>query len=83
MAGEEVAESPSDEDLAGALAQVEHLQKAVTSGRRIGMAMGILMERHGLSEEEAFDRLRTVSQHRNEKLRDVAERLLRTGELNA
>jgi AmiR/NasT family two-component response regulator len=34
--------------------------------------MGILMERHRMSEDEAFDVLRRISQHHNIKLRDVA-----------
>ncbi|NEK96377.1 ANTAR domain-containing protein [Modestobacter muralis] len=44
------------------------------------MAMGILMERHRITEEQAFDRLRVLSQRRNVKLRDVAERVIYTGD---
>jgi transcriptional regulator with GAF, ATPase, and Fis domain len=38
----------------------------------VGEAMGILMERHRLSEEEAFGVMRRISQNHNIKLRDVA-----------
>jgi AmiR/NasT family two-component response regulator len=38
------------------------------------------MERHRITEEEAFDRLRTASQRMNRKLRDLAEELARTGD---
>jgi AmiR/NasT family two-component response regulator len=41
----------------------------------IGEAMGILMERHKLSEADAFNVLRRISQHHNIKLRDVAQRV--------
>ncbi|MCZ2830332.1 ANTAR domain-containing protein [Modestobacter sp. VKM Ac-2986] len=44
------------------------------------MAMGILMERYGLTAEQAFDGLRDLSQRRNVKLREVAEQLVFTGE---
>jgi AmiR/NasT family two-component response regulator len=37
--------------------------------------MGILMERHRLSEDDAFNVLRRISQHHNIKLRDVAQRV--------
>lgn len=68
-------------DLASATAHAEHLQQAVVSNRRIGMAMGILMERHRLTEEQAFDQLRDLSQRRNVKLRDLAERIIYTGDV--
>jgi AmiR/NasT family two-component response regulator len=67
-------------DLAAATAHAEDLQRALVSNRRIGMAMGILMERHRVTEEQAFDQLRDLSQRRNIKLRDVAEQLIYTGD---
>ncbi|MDQ3660439.1 MAG: ANTAR domain-containing protein [Actinomycetota bacterium] len=41
----------------------------------IGKAMGVIIEREGVNETEAFEMLKTMSQHRNVKLRDVAARL--------
>lgn len=38
------------------------------------------MERERISAEQAFDILRRASQHLNLKLRDVAQRLIDTGE---
>ncbi|MEU7524156.1 ATP-binding protein [Saccharothrix sp. NPDC042600] len=58
----------------------DQLRTAVASHRLVGQAVGILMERHGLTASTAFDRLRTASQHRNVKLRDVAEHVVHTGE---
>jgi AmiR/NasT family two-component response regulator len=81
-----VAEDPGDEladalgQLAAATSHVGHLEQALVSSRRIGMAMGILMERHRITEERAFDRLRELSQRRNMKLRELAEQVIYTGE---
>ena len=66
-------------DLAAATAHAEELQRALLSSRPIGMAMGILMERHRLTVEQAFDCLRDLSQRRNVKVRDLAEQLIYTG----
>ncbi|GAB2871260.1 GAF and ANTAR domain-containing protein [Streptomyces deserti] len=52
---------------------VDQLEHALETRHAIGEAMGILRERHGLSEDAAFDVLRRISQHHNVKLRDVAQ----------
>ena len=54
----------------------EQLNEALQSRDIIGQAKGILMEREGIDDEEAFDMLRAISQNANVKLRDVAERLV-------
>ena len=69
-------------DLAIARAKVANLEIALVSGRRIGMALGILMARHSLSEQEALARLRTASQTRHVKVRDLAEHVIFTGTLD-
>ncbi|MEO6884895.1 MAG: ATP-binding protein, partial [Jatrophihabitantaceae bacterium] len=56
-----------------------NLQAALASNRQIGIAMGVLMMQGKLTEEQAFDRLREVSQHENRKLRDVADEIVLTG----
>ncbi len=66
-------------DLAAAELRADNLEAALLSSRRIGMAMGILMERHRLTAEQAFDCLRDLSQRRNVKVRDLAEQLIYTG----
>ena len=60
--------------------QISHLEAAIASRTIIGQAEGILMERHRLSPEQAFQRLRTTSQHLNQKLREVAAELVATGQ---
>ncbi|MEU3839415.1 GAF and ANTAR domain-containing protein [Streptomyces sp. NPDC028635] len=54
---------------------IDQLEQAVETRHAIGEAMGILMERHHLSEEDAFGVLRRLSQHHNVKLRDVAQQV--------
>lgn len=57
------------------------LQRAVSSRELIGQAQGILMERHKISSNRAFAMLVGASQHANIKLRDVADRLVHTGDI--
>ncbi|PPS67280.1 MULTISPECIES: GAF and ANTAR domain-containing protein [Streptomyces] len=54
---------------------IDQLEHALQTRHAIGEAMGILMERHGMSDEDAFNVLRNISQHHNVKLRDVAQRI--------
>ncbi|MEV0981141.1 GAF and ANTAR domain-containing protein [Streptomyces sp. NPDC049915] len=56
---------------------IDQLEHAKESRHAIGEAMGILMERHKLSEDDAFNVLRRISQEHNIKLRDVAQRVRR------
>ena len=51
---------------------VNQLNEALSSRDVIGQAKGILMLRHGLDADRAFDQLRRRSQRDNTKLRDVA-----------
>jgi hypothetical protein len=52
------------------------LQEAMRSRAVIEQAKGILIAQHGGSAEEAFERLRDLSQRSNVKLRDVAVRIV-------
>lgn len=58
-----------------------NLEVALESNRHIGTAIGILMAREVLTSDQAFHRLRAVSQRQHRKLRDVAEEVARVGEL--
>jgi GAF domain-containing protein len=62
---------------------VTNLRTAMRSRAVIGQAMGILMERHKFTADQAFRALSRVSQNTNIKLRDVAEELVTTGALPA
>jgi GAF domain-containing protein len=64
------------EDLAG-------MKAAMASRASIEQAKGILMERHKITEDQAFTLLSRASQNANIKLREVADELVRTGALPA
>jgi GAF domain-containing protein len=53
-----------------------HLQRALESRAVIDQAKGILMSRHGISGDAAFDLLAKQSQLMNRKLRDIAADLV-------
>lgn len=67
--------------LADARTRIANLERALQSNRRIGMALGVLMARHQLTEDQAFDLLRRVSSRRNVKLAALAEEVVYTGGL--
>jgi hypothetical protein len=58
-----------------------HLEIALESNRHIGSAIGILMARELLTGDQAFERLRDTSQRLHRKLRDIADEVIRTGQL--
>jgi PAS domain S-box-containing protein len=60
--------------------QVFNLRRAVATRQQIGQAVGILMERHKIDEDTAFERLVTASQQAHVKIRDIAARISQTGE---
>ncbi len=68
-------------DAAEASNRAENLARALDSNRRIGMAIGILMALHRVTDEQAFDMLRAASQNNHVKLRKVAEDVIATGTL--
>jgi response regulator NasT len=58
--------------------EADSLAEALAARKAIERAKGILMQREGLSEQEAFARLRKASQISGRPLRVVAEALLAT-----
>jgi len=60
----------------------EHLREALESRDVIGQAKGILMARRGYTPDAAFEALRRTSQHRNTKLREIAEQVVYLGDLD-
>lgn len=56
--------------------EITNLSEALETRTTIGKAMGIVMERFQLNDERAFAFLTRVSQHRNLKLRLVAEEIV-------
>lgn len=74
------AVSPADQ-IARLQRQNEQLERGLASARAIGAATGIVMARSGRTYDDAFALLLTVSQHRNVKVRDLAEQVMLTGEV--
>lgn len=62
--------------------KVVNLQRALTSNRHIGVAMGILMAAHKVTEDDAFALLRIASQHTNRRLGAIADDVILTGVLD-
>ena len=91
-ADEPNAFGPRDQDITNTLAtlaavalaeaqRADQLREALQSRDVIGIAKGILMERHKISDDEAFQQLVRLSQRRNAKLVVVARYLAETGAL--
>ena len=67
---------------AAAMAEkITNLSVALEHARDIGAAVGIIMERQRITQNKAFDRLRTASQRRNVKLYELALTTVNTGDL--
>lgn len=56
---------------------IDQLQEALLSRDVIGRAKGVIQTYEGCGPDEAFDRLRSMSQHRNVKLRDLAAKVVK------
>ena len=54
----------------------KRLDSALETGKIVDVVVGILMERHKLGREDAFDILRKESQSQRRKVKDVANELL-------
>ncbi len=60
---------------------IDSLERALETRGEIGSAIGIVMERFNLDHEAAVAHLVRLSQHANRKLSDLAEEIVRTGQL--
>jgi hypothetical protein len=58
--------------------QLDHLQQRLNDRIIIERAKGILNQRLGISEEEAYKRLRLLSRRQRRQIRDIAQSLLDT-----
>jgi AmiR/NasT family two-component response regulator len=66
------------EELVALRKQADSLTEALASRKSIERAKGLLMEREGLTEQEAFARLRKASQVSGRPLKVVAEAVVAT-----
>jgi hypothetical protein len=67
---------------AAARERAAQLERALTTNRTIGVAMGVLMNEYKIPRSQAFDLLRVASQHANRKLADIAADVADTGALD-
>jgi hypothetical protein len=56
--------------------KIRHLELAMESQRLIGVAIGLLAQRAGISSDEAWQHLVRVSQDTNIKIREIARILV-------
>ena len=63
--------------------RADNLETALRTSRVIGAAVGVLVERHRLTEDQAFELLRHCSMRTNRKLADLADELVDSGALPA
>src|SRR5881227_4147600 len=66
------------EELAAVREQVDSLAEALAARKSIERAKGLLMEKEGLSEPDAFDRLRKASQVSGRPMKVIAEAVVAT-----
>ncbi len=63
------------------LAAVEHhLNHALSQGREISVAVGLVMERHAVSQKEAFEAMRCRARSCRMKLAEVAQQMVAAAE---
>jgi response regulator NasT len=65
-------------ELAAVREEAESLADALAARKAIERAKGLLMEKEGLTEAEAFDRLRRASQVSGRPLKVIAEAVVDT-----
>ncbi|HET9633821.1 MAG TPA: ATP-binding protein [Terrabacter sp.] len=67
-------------DLQARAEKEKQLEQAIESHRLIGHAVGVLIERHRITAKQGFEMLRQASLSRNIKLREIATRVVETGQ---
>ena len=69
-------------ELAALEGELDALQEQMEARKIVGRAKAILMDRNGLSEREAFRRLQAQSLAMNKSLREIADAIILTDEMN-
>jgi response regulator NasT len=68
-------------ELQGLRAQVTELEDSLEARKLIERAKGILMQRLGLSERDAYERLRQRARDKRAKMKDIAQAIIEAEEL--
>ncbi len=61
--------------------QISELQETLETRKIIERAKGILMDRHNMSEEEAFKRIHFQARNQNKKMREIAQSIITAADL--
>jgi|SwirhisoilCB2_FD_contig_61_2305823_length_2021_multi_4_in_0_out_0_2 AmiR/NasT family two-component response regulator len=61
--------------------EIEDLKDALETRKIIERAKGILMDRHRMSEEEAFKRIHFQARNQNKKMREIAQSIITAADL--
>ena len=69
-------------ELAALEGELDALQEQMEARKIVGRAKAILMDRNGLSEREAFRRLQAQSLALSKSLREIADAIILTDEMN-
>jgi two-component system, response regulator PdtaR len=61
--------------------EIDDLKETLETRKLIERAKGILMDRHGMSEEEAFKRIHFQARNENKKMREIAQSIVTAADL--
>ena len=61
--------------------EIEELKETLETRKLIERAKGILMDRHRMSEEEAFKRIHYQARNQNKKMREIAQSIITAADL--
>ena len=61
--------------------EIEQLKETLETRKIIERAKGILMDRHHMSEEEAFKRIHFQARNQNKKMREIAQSIITAADL--
>jgi response regulator NasT len=61
--------------------EIEALKEALETRKIIDRAKGILMDRHKMTEEEAFKRIHFQARNQNKKMREIAQSIITAADL--
>lgn len=68
-------------ELQGQMQEISALKDALETRKVVERAKGILMQRHGLTEDEAFKKIHFQARNQNKKMREIAESIITASEL--
>ncbi len=61
--------------------EIDQLKETIETRKLIERAKGILMDRHNMSEEEAFKRIHYQARNQNKKMREIAQSIITASDL--